>query len=370
MNTFGNLFNDVLKFRNKWDYYGDTQFNFKNYKEFLYMSKYFIESYIANGDKLDESTRKQFNLIDDGLRLEHTVSLYFLGIIIYENVKLIRDSIDNFIYEVDERMINSRKNHLDYTPNVDTPFSYFWFLICFFHDYGYSFETEDKNDALVRLFEHLEGNINFCLPKGFLMKTWVPKVISESIKKYAFYKYKCHNQLDHGIVGGLLFWEQTSKDYFQKRILHDNDDFKQNNRFWSREILNYIHLPVSWTIAAHNVWFIDSNHDNFVDYQNYGLDRLIVSKPKVFLNRHPLLYLLSIVDTIDPVKLILKNKCNDYKIDNLDFVEYKFWSNRILFQFKSSQKIETEDFKKNFIKIEQWLQCKSWYEDEIYNLEF
>ncbi len=217
MNSFAELFNKILEDTNKWDYYNNTNEYYNSYQVVLNNSKYFIESILSNGKKLSNLARHEYKILEDGYRLEHIVSLYFMGIIIYENVSSIRDAIDNYIRLVDKHYSYGysrfMRNQFEY--DHDTPFSYFWFLICFFHDFGYSFEMEDKSIALERLFNVLDGNLNFVLPDGFY-RTGVPKVISDNIQNYINYRYKVNNKLDHGIVSGLLFWEERKKDYYNR----------------------------------------------------------------------------------------------------------------------------------------------------------
>jgi hypothetical protein len=106
----------------------------------------------------------------------------------------------------------------------------------------------NKSNALERLFEFLDGNLNFILPRGF-HRTCIPKVISDNIQNYVNYRYKIDNKLDHGIVAGVLFWEERKKDYYNRRRNHREETFIDDNRLWSRDILYNIHLSVAWTIC-------------------------------------------------------------------------------------------------------------------------
>lgn len=369
MNSFAELFNKILEDTSKWDYYNNTYGYYNNYQVVLNNSKYFIESILSDGKKLSDLTRHEYKILEDGYRLEHTVSLYFMGIIIYENVSSIRESIDNYIRQVDRHYSYGysrfMRNQFEY--ENDTPFSYFWFLICFFHDFGYSFEMEDKSSALERIFNVLDGNLNFVLPNGFY-KTGVPKVISDNIQNYINYRYKVNNKLDHGIVSGLLFWEERKKDYYNRQKKHKEEAFIEDNRLWSKAILYNIHLPVAWTISAHNVWFIEEHSEYAYDYKKYGLDRLIIDKPKIRIDRHPMLFLLSIVDTLDPVKLLLSCDVHKFDYSDLNLIWFEFSHDSILYRINFNDTIVNERYRNSIKNIDAWLCCKSYYNNGIFEI--
>jgi hypothetical protein len=369
MISFGEHINLILKDRSKWDYYGDTYFNGSSYKELFADCNYFIESLLSNGEKLTDLAREQFNKLIDGYRLEHTVSLYFLGIVIYENVSCIRNSIDNYVKTIDRKLnrlsLSNRQGRAKY--EYDTPFSYYWFLICFYHDYGYSFEERNKSEALDDLLSELEGELNFILPRAF-SRIGVPKVVANNIGKYFTYRYKVHNKLDHGIVAGLLFWKERKKDYYERRKKYNKDEFKDNQRLWSKGILQHIHLTVAWTIAAHNVWFISDESLHYNEYHEYGLDDLIIKKPKLNLENHPFLFLLSIVDTIDPVKLLMQSEHHIFTVDDLNSIMFSFGDNAINYSINYDDRIVHSRYKNNIDNIKSWICCDSNYQNKIFTI--
>ncbi|WP_069999648.1 hypothetical protein [Cellulosilyticum sp. I15G10I2] len=368
MLSFGEHINLVLKDKIKWDYYSDTYFNGISYRELFADCRYFIESLLSNGDKLTGLAREQFNRLSDNYRLEHTVSVYFLGIILYENVYRIRSNIDSYIKRVNEKLNSSKayRRHEVLEYECDTPFSYFWFLICFYHDYGYSFEERNKIEAFEDLLSEL-GELNFTLPRIF-REISVPKVVADNIGKYIAYRYKVHNKLDHGIVGGLLFWKERKKDYYERRKKYNRDEFIDNQRLWSNRILQCIHLPIAWTIAAHNIWFINNESDDYDAYCKYGLDELIIRKPKISLENHPFLFLLSIVDTIDPVKLLMQNNHHVFTVDDLNSIMFSFGENTIQYSMTYDNEIVHSRYKNNIKDIKSWVCCDSNYQSEIFSI--
>lgn len=369
MLSFGEHINLILKDRSNWDYYKNTQFYGSNYKELFTDCRYFIESILSNGQKLTGLARKQFDKLEDGYRLEHTVSLYFLGIIIYENVSWIRSSINRYIESIGRsgKRFNTHTNNFELDFSFYTPFSYFWFLICFYHDYGYSFEERNRSEAFEDLLNELEGELNLILPRNFV-RTGVPKEITNNIGKYIGYRYKVDKKLDHGIVAGLLYWKERRKDYFERGKKYNRNEFVDNNRLWSKEILYNIHLPVAWTIAAHNVWFGNENSDYYDKYYEYGLDELITKRPKISLKRHPFLFLLSIVDTIDPVKLLMQSKHHIFTVDDLESIMFNFDGNTINYVINYDDEIVNSRYKESIKDIKSWICCDSKHEEKIFSI--
>ena len=70
-----------------------------------------------------------------------------------------------------------------------------------------------------------------------------------------------------------------------------------------------LYKEAAWAIATHNIYFPTENDNNL--YQSYGLSYLI-GHPPILFKESPFLYLLGLVDTIDPVKT--------YHCCNSDFV--------------------------------------------------
>jgi len=356
MNTFGNFMNSILKYTDKWDYYNISNCSYGSYENVFKDSRIFIESILSHGEKLSDFDRYQFGFMEDGFRLKHTVSIYFLGLIIYENVSKIRSAINDYIRQVDL-----------YINEANTPFSYFWFLICFYHDFGYSFESEDRNTAIKRLVKFFDEYIPYALPRRN-HRTGVPRVISDNIQKYSIFRYVNDDKLDHGIVAGLLFWYEREKDYFTRRKNHSEETFIEKNLLWSKKMLYHIHLPVAWTISAHNVWFRKPNSENSDIYRKYGLEKLIINRPIVRLRKHPMLFLLSIVDTIDPVKLLSNNNVHNFNISDLDLIEFKFTRDTIMYRINLNDVVVTPRYKENVVDMNSWLCCHTYYNNGIFSI--
>ena len=70
-------------------------------------------------------------------RLQHTVSIFFLGLVFYYESSKIKTEVDNHL-EVAREKIKSNKF------DINLNFIYWWFLICFLHDIGYAYKKNQK----------------------------------------------------------------------------------------------------------------------------------------------------------------------------------------------------------------------------------
>jgi len=366
MKSFSSYIYEVMQDRSLWDYYNNTNFETESAGDIFSNSKEFIEEILRNGEKLTFFAREQFNDLAKGMRLKHTVSIYILGIAIYTNVESIRISIDDYISKIDNEMHRYSKPSSNETK---TPFSYFWFLICFYHDYGYLFELQDKDKALTSLFDVLDCNINVRFPV-FTVYTGVPRTILLNFQNYLNYRYKVHGKLDHGIVAGLLFWEERRREYRARRKNHSTDDFVDNGRRWSNNILMNIHMPVAITIAAHNMWFIKCDSDYVQDYKDFHLDKLITNTPKINLKNHPMLFLLSVVDTLDPIKEILRADNENLNFDCLNEVMFEFDSRSISFKININDVEFESRYRSSILNMKNWLDCFTEFNGSTYIVKF
>jgi hypothetical protein len=63
-------------------------------------------------------------------------------------------------------------------------------------------------------------------------------------------------------------------------------------------------VPAAWTIICHHIRSAEETSDTAERYRSFGLSNLITKegKPLIHLDKHPLLFLLCLVDTIEPIK--------------------------------------------------------------------
>ena len=288
---------------------------------------------------LSDSTFSIDNLPGD--RAVHTVSAFFLGIL-----------IENAMFG---------NNHLTARVNGDNSFTfpYIWFLTCLYHDFGYQFEQNNEYHSSIRnriagynrsiyfakgrsrplkaVFRRLDISLGNAIKQDISLshalynellgyaknKSIYPVHYSngaivrngwynkQTINNYFDYRFWNMDVCDHGIVGGYLFLDRIIKNYattymmecVRQQTLLDLGDFyntDSNLRFSKHQLPVFHHI--SNCILAHNVY---KSPDDKVDiYPAYGLGKLIGTSFKpVCSKKDPLLYILSISDTLDPVKL-------------------------------------------------------------------
>lgn len=289
-----NLLNQLQQLFNsseKWNYYNLSNLPNPFSPPENDNSKLFVKEFLGYSNK----TKDIYNVLEliDSYRNLHIVTDYFLGILIYESNSRIRMLIDNQI----KRLIPSENI------SFDNSFKYFWFLICFYHDVGYYYEN---NKNIIASLVTLENDLKIenKIPK----LVGVPKLFHNVKNKYLLYRLEECNRYDHGILGGMLLYDRLIKiyKYSQNNYGNGQNSFIHNELFWSDSMFKYFQLIAS-VVMSHNIWFKVENVDSVADinmYRNYKLDKLIISNstPIISLNRHPLLFLLSLVDSIEPTK--------------------------------------------------------------------
>ena len=167
-------------------------------------------------------------------RAKHTISIFFLGILLYEKCGSIKESIDQKLKIITNNANCNDKNH-------NYPFTYLWFLICFYHDVATSFETD---------FDKLEEKIELEIPE--FKDDLIPSFYKDIWLSYLRYR-QCDNKLDHGIFGGLLFYNDMEKIFEQKKDSYEKESnvkitdekwFIVSGLRWSKKILENIHNPI------------------------------------------------------------------------------------------------------------------------------
>jgi hypothetical protein len=311
MKTLYKLFTDILKEKEKWQYYKNMNIEDNLDKIFNNPTK-FICDYLQNSGKLTNELENNIGKLSDN-RCKHTISIFFLGLLFYHYIS----ELELHIYH----SINSAKVDINKS-NIDLQFNYWWFLICLIHDIGYSYNDNQGSVELFGKKKHkeilfeIEENLNSILRDS---SASVPEKIINNWKKYLDYKPrknikdKKKEKIDHGILAGAYYIYSISKLYEKKKsgkTLDENFGFYDNNQlYWSQTMLDYFHKPIAWIITAHNIWYKNRNCENTEDYEK-ELKNLIIDKPIVCLKKYPLYFLLSLVDTLDPVKYIQQLESN------------------------------------------------------------
>jgi hypothetical protein len=304
--TLNDIFKEVISDKKIWSYYPNEsirQDELKRVKQ-LTNSKDFISKYLEEGCKAQSlSMDKYFSELLSEIRAKHTVSIFFIGLYIYKNCAIIKEKIDIKLNELRTKVGG----------DISIKFNYYWFLICFYHDIAHCYETADysldyieENQISLKQLNALP-DISFDLPP---FNNSVPDIYTSVW--YNYYRYRTsQGKNDHGIFGGLLLYNDMKLNYdkYRNELNNPKEPFEKNKVWWSKKILSDVHGYVAWMIMAHNIWFLFNDDPHYerkrIEYEKYELNELILTGDNTVITLdHPFLYLLSIVDTIDPVKII------------------------------------------------------------------
>jgi hypothetical protein len=333
-----NLFEQLHQlFKNgkEWNYYNLNNLSNPLISPEYDNSKIFIQDFLEYSNK----TKDIYDVLEsiEPKRNLHIIIDYFLGIYFYESNSLIKELIDN---QIDK-----------YTPSegssFDNSFSYFWFLICFYHDVGYCYEQNIiRINSLLTLKNEL--NLNHDLPSLI----GVPDIYQNVNDNYLRYRLEISKVYDHGIIGGRLLYDRLIKvyDYYKDTHGSGKDTFLYKKLVWSNQMLEYFQLIAS-VIIVHNIWFVNKNSssDVFV-YKKYHLDKLIISDSmrEISLEKHPILFLLCLIDSIEPTKQFGINFLKKVKI------EFKL-NNNIKIKACSMPDNEVDIWFNKIIKLNEWI---------------
>jgi hypothetical protein len=337
MKTLEILFNELFESK-KWNFYGIESFENPLQNENF---KSFITKYIENSGK--GSSNPLMENLQHPHSEGHVFSTFFLGIILYENCKEIRVQIDKKINYYRKRNKGSVVS-----------FYFMWFIISLFHDSGYQFEQKNE----YRTIEEFKRSFDITRNQG--RRRGIPKQISAVWEKYFSYKLnslpsETKRKPDHGILAGILLNDTLVKTYLHVKEVKDtpNDQFEYHGLFWSKKLLD-IYNMCSWIVLAHNIFFKNEDVDPIEDieiYREADLGSLIIKsgeEPIINMHNFPFLFLLCLVDTIEPYKLHRQNT-----VSILRNCEMEFSEKEVFIRFSDASLVE-----KSFdgiLKMHNWL---------------
>ncbi|TAJ08196.1 hypothetical protein DMA11_21435 [Marinilabiliaceae bacterium JC017] len=311
-----------------WDYYTDFSTNpLSNPFQDQTSHSEFIEKYFKRSGK--EIVLNLINIKKEEIhKANHTNSIFFLGILLHKNTEV------------------KKEYFKELNPSGYKEFPFIWFLTCLFHDFGVAHESDidllNKIYDLDNLKSHLK--IDHCLLNRKI--AGIEKVLFSHIRQYFTYRRIIHKRIDHGICAGLYFYDRLIKNRIEKEKVRNNE------LFWGKKLEKQYAL-VAATIATHNIWF--PNDETACDYIKFEMKSLINLKP-ISLKHYPLLYLLGVVDTIDPIKIFTSSHSDDYIMENLNL---SFSTNMMIIENKSDSEL---DFNKLLLKADNfngWLNVET-----------
>lgn len=234
------------------------------------------EKFIANYFREERKNKKISSCLNriTPFRAIHTVSSFLLGL-------TIRDKL-----QFDTR--SWRRLPGEKSPKGS--FELFWSWICLFHDIGYFYEENPDKYAGNKTISEL---INALKIKNNLLDESSHRELIEN-----YYKMRIDTacKTDHGIVGAILLYDALI------------DLAKSNNIYSKIKKHREFFAKICDTIALHNMW--RATNSSVKEYNKYGLNELIPDESfnhMIYYNENPILFLLALVDTIDPIK----NFCRD-----------------------------------------------------------
>ena len=171
-----------------------------------------------------------------------------------------------------------------------------------------------------------------------------PRYSSAIITRYLNYCINAREKTDHGIIGGLLFYDRMLKNYMIAYVTQSREsdhmlgleDFYYQGKHFCMEQLK-IFAYISDCILSHNVF--KQPLDARTSYETYLLNSLFQeSFQPITYAENPLLYILSAADSLDPVKLYSrgnKHLKTDQIIEAIN-IEYTPGSSVLSFSSQSS----------------------------------
>lgn len=309
----------------------------------------FIEKYFITGGK-GSAIKDIVDYFNDKntFRASHSVSIYLMGLVFYNNCNELKDRINKQIVEIGI-----------------TDFKYIWFLICLYHDYCSYIEIKsfNKNTDIT------------CVCKGLddMNNVFFTDIYSkQNIKSY--YKHrKINGKIDHGIYGGWLLQKEL-RDNFErakkKSETANQDDFSYNGLHWSTSHKNWYDFVAS-IIIKHNIWFANEDrlsekmsaqikeYENSIDNNMHNF--IIRDSGRIKISDNPLLFLFFILDTIEPIKRYCKNDTGDKEpkeVLNAIAFDISFSNEQFTFRINSNNKFDIKlcsEIREQAKKMENWM---------------
>lgn len=337
-NSLYSKFGKLIEKPENWLYFKNSYDNNDYYSlEMLFSnngSSRFIHEYFNSGGKEDVfKIDDERNLKIPENRAYHTLSAYMFGILLRDNLHFNMSALP----EVDK--------------NVRRRFLYFWSLICLFHDFAYSIETESENNVPAD-YTIADFNNQYNIKYKFI-EAVKEKETRDLIINYFDYRINM-GCIDHGISGAMIIYDRLMKVY-------------ENSYGLSKRFPKYCRI-VARVIALHNMWRATEVTVN--DYKKYKLFSLIKDSEDSHIlkykDEHNLLFLLGLVDTIDPIKFFKEKD----PIEVLKRIKYHSdYMNRC---FVMENNFSNQfDYREQIHSLEDWLDVdvKSKYQEIIVSIE-
>ena len=221
------------------------------------------------------SSLKQYDF-----RVKHVLFSFGLGIVL--------SSFHNLKYKIEE----------DYKRyNIQNTFIYTWLTLCLYHDFGYfigeshlKFDDIEKIKVNYNIFDY--GYCTSRYSKNLFLDYYKNKYEEQNWESNKYNLLENEEVGDHGILGGYVLFERLYSSEINTISLKKAT--KDTNSYFERIPL---YQDICYRIMEHNIWknsnlYEDDNPLHEIDANHFSKINFI----------EPLLYLLSLVDTIEMTK--------------------------------------------------------------------
>ena len=301
-----------------------------------------IECYFKQGGKENlvdiPELKTYFSDTKDGKkRVLHVFSVYLLGIFCYDHISVIKNAFNKFIKKIWEKTHYTTDSEEQKTNDLRRDFLYLWYLTVLFHDMGYAYESKGDSDdshySSVITSKSMNSKENLDCHGPIL---GIPDEFRKSTKDYFYQRrenilFNENRCTDHGFAGGFILAEKLKELHCCEanetpEIL---SPVGSSSLIFSPAIFQWYNIPSAWAIICHNLWLAEEGTGRVSKYKLFGLDKFIYPKERSPISyiKHPLLFLLDFIDTIDFVKRL------KYEIEYLDAINVSYSESSISFSF-------------------------------------
>lgn len=185
--------------------------------------------------------------------------------------------------------------------------------------------------------------------------------LSATVTRYLNYCINERGRVDHGILGGMLFYDRMLKNYMVAYTTHSNEcahppeleDFYYRDRHFCTEQLK-IFSYISDCILSHNIW--KQPADKREEYERYGLTQLLGENFRyISYENNPLLYILVIADTLEPLKAYQQANPNLRTEEIVDAIDIEYTpASRLLTFSSNSNKIDISILHSKAKSLAEW----------------
>ncbi|MEG0154934.1 MAG: hypothetical protein RR678_06070 [Lachnospiraceae bacterium] len=290
MKTLFESYTDILKENSKWNPTRNLNIEYvlPNVLKSLNSYNFIFEILFYDGNT--RSLALDFSRYSELIpkeRYSHTVSLYLLGIQVAEAI-----GFKQFDLPIWDNC--SQRNFLHH-----------WATTCLYHDIAYC--IEQSNDEFIPVNNQTLDIISDNLGLQYNLSS---KDTIGIIERYYQYRITAAKPtIDHGIIGAMMLYDSLLKRNNKMEKIAETAIIVCDKPMYGEENKANI-LKYALDIARHNMWFA-FNTDDIEKYESLGLNNLIARSDgshKISFKKEPMLFLLCLIDTIDPIKAYSKKE--------------------------------------------------------------